>query len=115
MTDLESLKPSTDEIKNKEIYKLDICDLKEEQKNVEIKGGKRVKVKEIFEWLIKYFVSLCLGFWFGYAMEKSKVYEPRAIRQQMIFQRFIMLKMFLSSLAISTFSVLLAALIFKKR
>jgi len=55
------------------------------------------------------------GFLFGYAMEKAKVYEPIAIRQQMIFRRFIMLKMFLAALATSTFSIFLVAIIFKKR
>jgi len=55
------------------------------------------------------------GFLFGYAMEKAKVYEPIAIRQQMIFRRFIMLKMFLAAFATSTFSIFLVAIVFKKR
>ena len=61
------------------------------------------------------FFSWVLGFVFGYAMEKAKVYEPKAIRQQMIFKRFIMLKMFLAAFGASTFSILLVAFIFKKR
>ena len=55
-----------------------------------------------------------MGFSFGYAMEKSKVYEPKSIRQQMIFQKFIMLKMFFAAFAMSTFSVFLSSLLFKK-
>ena len=85
--------------------------------NIEVKQGKKINVlfKEILVWSLKYFVSLFLGFFFGYAMEKAKVYEPRAIRQQMIFRRFIMLKMFLSAFGTSMLSILLVALIFKKR
>ncbi len=73
------------------------------------------KLKHIIEWSLKYLISLFLGTLFGFAMEKAKVYEPKAIRQQMIFKRFIMLKMFLAAFATSTFSILLVALLFKKR
>jgi hypothetical protein len=73
------------------------------------------KFKQILEWSLKYLISLFLGILFGFAMEKAKVYEPKAIRQQMIFKRFIMLKMFLAAFATSTLSILLVALIFKKR
>ena len=72
-------------------------------------------VRDIFEWILKYIISALIGFLFGYAMEKSKVYEPKAIRQQMIFQKFIMLKMFLTAFATSTLSIFLIALLFKKR
>lgn len=70
--------------------------------------------KEAFLWIVKYLISTLIGFFFGYAMEKSKVYEPKAIRQQMIFQKFIMLKIFLTSFAISTLSIFIIALVFKK-
>jgi len=70
--------------------------------------------KEVFLWILKYIISTLIGFFFGYAMEKSKVYEPKAIRQQMIFKKFIMLKMFLTALTISTLSVFIIALAFKK-
>jgi len=73
------------------------------------------KLKHIIEWSLKYLISLFLGTLFGFAMEKAKVYEPKAIRQHMIFKRFIMLKMFLAAFATSTFSILLVALLFKKR
>lgn len=71
--------------------------------------------KQIVIWILKYLVSLLLGLLFGYAMEKAKVYEPKAIRQQMIFRRFVMLKMFLAAFATSSFAILLTALICKKR
>lgn len=40
------------------------------------------------------------GVVFGIAMEKSRVFEPKSIRDQMVFNNFIMLKMFLSAVAI---------------
>ena len=90
---------------------------KNENDGVVVKKEKNASYlcKEILQWILKYLCSLLLGFLFGYAMEKAKVYEPKAIRQQMIFRRFIMLKMFLSAFASSTISILLVALIFKKR
>ena len=90
---------------------------KSENDNIEIKQERNVCqiCKQILIWSLKYFVSLLLGFLFGYAMEKAKVYEPIAIRQQMIFRRFIMLKMFLAAFATSTFSIFLVAIVFKKR
>ena len=104
-----SIKTNTDE----EFKKLNASKLKEDN-NVEI-----IPVKSncwpTLKWIIKYFISLCLGFLFGYAMEKAKVYEPKAIRQQMVFRRFIMLKMFLAAFASSMCSILLVALIFKKK
>lgn len=71
------------------------------------------RAKDILKWILKYMISALIGFLFGYAMEKSKVYEPVAIRQQMIFQKFIMLKIFLTTFAMSTLSILIVALIFK--
>ena len=65
--------------------------------------------------IIKIIVAAILGFIFGFAMEKSKVYEPIAIKKQMIFQKFIMLKMFFAALATSTLSVLLLSFMFRKR
>ncbi|XP_033630966.1 UPF0394 inner membrane protein YeeE-like [Asterias rubens] len=46
-------------------------------------------------------VSLMTGLVFGYAVEKSRVFEPRSIRNQFIYSRFIMMKMFLSALTTS--------------
>ena len=48
-------------------------------------------------------------------MEKAHVYEPFAIRQQMILKRFIMLKMFLAALATSIVCILFVSLIFKQK
>ena len=41
--------------------------------------------------------GLCMGLLFGAAMERGKVTPPITIRKQFLFQRFIMLKMFLSA------------------
>eukprot|EP00961_Rhodomonas_salina_P297151 3936984-Rhodomonas_salina.1 len=44
-----------------------------------------------------------MGLAFGAAMERGKVTLPVVIRQQFLFERFIMLKMFLSAAASSAF------------
>ena len=98
---------------NEETRKLNAPKSKEDN-SVEIIPVKN-KCWEILNWIIKYLISLCLGFLFGYAMEKAKVYEPKAIRQQMIFRRFIMLKMFLAAFGSSMCAILLVAVLFKKR
>jgi uncharacterized membrane protein YedE/YeeE len=64
--------------------------------------------------MLKVVVSSTLGFLFGWAMEKAKVYEPLAIKDQMIFHRFIMLKMFLAALGTSTLSIILLRKYFRK-
>ena len=105
--------------KSKEIKKMneEAKKLNTENEKIEIKQEYNdfQLCKKILEWVLKYLVSLVLGFCFGYAMEKAKVHEPKAIRQQMIFQLFIMLKMFLAAFGTSTLSILLVALLFKKR
>ena len=60
-------------------------------------------------------LSATLGFLFGLAMEKSKVYEPTSIKMQMVFQKFIMLKMFFAALATSTLSILILSLVFSQK
>jgi uncharacterized membrane protein YedE/YeeE len=46
--------------------------------------------------------GLSIGTIFGFALEKSKVYLPTIIREQMKFQSFTMLKMFLMATGVST-------------
>lgn len=48
---------------------------------------------------IKIVVALICGFLFGVALEKGRVFEPKTIRDQMVFKSFIMLKMFLAATA----------------
>ncbi len=45
-------------------------------------------------------VGVCIGTLFGIALEKSKVYLPIVIRNQMLMKDFIMMKVFLSATAI---------------
>lgn len=54
---------------------------------------------------------ILIGFVFGFAFEKGRVFEPETIRKQMVFEKFIMLKMVVSAVATSmvVFSVLSAA------
>ena len=90
-------------------------ELDEQHVQVKEPSHKLSLAKEILTWTFKYVISTLIGFIFGYAMEKAKVYEPIAIRQQMIFQKFIMLKMFLAAMCIATASVFIAANVFKVR
>ncbi|XP_048750778.1 UPF0394 inner membrane protein YeeE-like isoform X2 [Ostrea edulis] len=55
-------------------------------------------------------VGLC-GIVFGIAMEKSRVFEPKSIRDQMVFENFIMLKMFLAAEAFGQISMSILSLI----
>jgi len=54
------------------------------------------------------FVGLLMGVVFGFALEKSRVFEPGVIVGQMQLRNFIMLKVFLA--AVATGAVVLAAL-----
>ncbi|KAH3867574.1 UPF0394 inner membrane protein YeeE-like isoform X2 [Dreissena polymorpha] len=45
----------------------------------------------------KFFICIACGIVFGIMFVKSRVFEPRSIRGQMVFENFIMLKMFLSA------------------
>lgn len=89
----------------------------ETKPSVEVKSSSdnRSTFVNILLWVLKYLVSMLIGFVFGYAMEKSKVHEPISIRQQMIFKKFIMIKMFLAAFATSTFSIFFVALLFKDK
>ncbi|RNA42628.1 hypothetical protein BpHYR1_052539, partial [Brachionus plicatilis] len=49
------------------------------QKEVEIK-----RKNSIFQNLLSIIIMAIIGFFFGFILEKSKVYEPKFIRQQMI-------------------------------
>lgn len=68
-----------------------------------------------FKSLFYILISAILGFAFGFILEKCKVYEPIYIRQQMIFQKFIMMKMFFTALATSTLAIFLMNLFLKER
>lgn len=50
--------------------------------------------------------STSVGLLFGFMLEKSKCYDPQIILDQMVFKRFIMIKMFFSALAASTLVIL---------
>ncbi|XP_067653437.1 thiosulfate transporter TsuA-like [Haliotis asinina] len=49
--------------------------------------------------LLQVLVSSICGFIFGVALEKARVFEPESIRLQMVFEKWIMLKMFLAAVA----------------
>lgn len=106
-SNIETIKLN-DEKSLKKKFSKEQVQVKEETNTIQL-------LKGIAAWLFKYAISALIGFLFGYAMEKSKVYEPKAIRQQMIFQKFIMIKMFLAAFGTSTISILFVSLVFNKR
>ena len=54
-------------------------------------------------WASALLAAVCMGLVFGSVMDVGKVTNPIVIRQQFIFQRFIMLKMFLGAAGSSAF------------
>jgi uncharacterized membrane protein YedE/YeeE len=46
-------------------------------------------------------LAVCMGFTFGFSLEKGRVFEPLTIVAQMRFRQFLMLKMFLGAVASS--------------
>ena len=42
---------------------------------------------------------MIMGFCFGFLFERSHVYEPTMIRQQFLFQKWVMIKMFMGAVA----------------
>ena len=52
-------------------------------------------------------VAMFCGLIFGFAFERSRVYEPLVIREQFVFRKWIMLKMFMGACAGSTISFLI--------
>lgn len=52
-------------------------------------------------------VALVMGFLFGLAFEKSRVFEPYVIRGQFVFKRWIMMKMFLAAVGTSCLSFII--------
>ena len=48
---------------------------------------------------------LIMGILFGFFMNKARVFEPKVIRDQFRFERFIMLKMFLAAAGTSCFAL----------
>ena len=54
-------------------------------------------------------VSAVCGVIFGFVMQKGHVYEPSVIRGQMLFQQWVMMKMFLSAAALSVVAIAIVA------
>ncbi|CAF0848586.1 unnamed protein product [Brachionus calyciflorus] len=89
---------------------------KNDETTVEIKKNQRKeKIISILKDIKLFLITFIIGFLFGFILEKCKVYEPRYIRQQMIFTKWLMMKMFCSALATSMLSILILNLIAKKR
>ena len=55
------------------------------------------------DWRLTLAAAVCMGLFFGVFMDLSKVTLPIVIREQFIFQRFIMLKVFLGATGTSAF------------
>ena len=59
--------------------------------------------------------ALVLGAIFGLAFEKSRVFEPGAIRAQFIFSKWLMLKMFLSAVGVGQICICMGNLIWEEK
>src|SRR3954463_8353600 len=64
--------------------------------------------EEVMSLTVSILVGLAMGIVFGFALEKSRVFEPGIIVGQMQLRNFIMLKVFLT--AVATGAVLLACM-----
>eukprot|EP00960_Hanusia_phi_P052694 761588-Hanusia_phi.AAC.2 len=62
-------------------------------------------------WLYAVAASIAMGLVFGAAMDMGKVTLPLVIREQFIFKRFIMLKMFLGASGSSAFFIAILSII----
>ncbi|GMH55238.1 hypothetical protein TL16_g01857 [Triparma laevis f. inornata] len=52
-----------------------------------------------------YLISILCGTLWGFVFEKSRVFEVRSIRGQMVFERWVMLKMFMGAMGLSAFAL----------
>ncbi|XP_077980200.1 thiosulfate transporter TsuA-like [Glandiceps talaboti] len=80
------------------------------------KGGREVVVIEVgqekTQWwrvLLKLCCCFLAGIVFGIALEKSRVFEPTSIRYQFLYQKWIMLKVFLAAMGMGTLCFALIA------
>ncbi|GBG30623.1 Hypothetical Protein FCC1311_068432 [Hondaea fermentalgiana] len=62
-------------------------------------------------WLIVGITTSIMGLIFGFAFAKSRVYEPHVIRAQFLFEKWIMLKMFLAAAGTSAAVFAVAAIV----
>ncbi|ESO93124.1 hypothetical protein LOTGIDRAFT_162150 [Lottia gigantea] len=65
----------------------------------DVNPGLKEDAESILSIVAKLVVALLCGVVFGFAAEKSRVFEPMSIREQMVFEKWIMLKMFLAAVA----------------
>ncbi|XP_052785404.1 UPF0394 inner membrane protein YeeE-like isoform X1 [Mya arenaria] len=55
------------------------------------------EVPGVFGIIIRLILCLLCGIVFGFCLGRGRVFEPKSIRSQMVFETFIMLKMFLAA------------------
>ena len=55
--------------------------------------------------LVQFVAAVCIGVTFGYFFERSNVFQPNVIQNQMLFSENSMLKIFLSAAAVSVLVV----------
>ncbi|OWF37580.1 hypothetical protein KP79_PYT10389 [Mizuhopecten yessoensis] len=61
--------------------------------------------------VLKGSVAALCGLVFGIAVEKSRVFEPAVVTNQMLFRKFIMMKVFLTSLTVGMFFLSVLAIL----
>ena len=60
--------------------------------------------------IASYLMCVLCGTIWGFVFEKSRVFEVRSIRGQMVFERWVMLKMFMGAMGLSAFALSYTAL-----
>ncbi|XP_078670255.1 thiosulfate transporter TsuA-like [Branchiostoma floridae x Branchiostoma belcheri] len=105
-----SISPTTDVKVDMGKKKYELSREAEKKKNDEVapqdttceKAGLESDLKEQGKWwhvCVKIVACFLGGILFGIALEKTRVFEPNVIRDQFVYQRFIMMKAFLAAMA----------------
>ncbi|CAD5124400.1 DgyrCDS12685 [Dimorphilus gyrociliatus] len=81
------------------------------KKSLESQEEEEKPKRSLLQIFLILFACVCAGFVFGWCLEKSRVFEPNSIRQQMIFKRWIMLKVFLTAVAVGQIVLIVLSLL----
>eukprot|EP00761_Pharyngomonas_kirbyi_P001725 gb/GECH01001729.1/.p1 GENE.gb/GECH01001729.1/~~gb/GECH01001729.1/.p1 ORF type:complete len:439 (+),score=99.77 gb/GECH01001729.1/:1-1317(+) len=93
--DSQEVNPQNPETKQSEVEKGIVDQTKtsssEEEEALQSTWHKTIKLT------LQIILSIIMGLGFGFALEKSRVFSPHLIVDQMLFRRFVMLKVFLTA------------------
>ncbi|XP_022303364.2 thiosulfate transporter TsuA-like [Crassostrea virginica] len=90
----------------------------DDKRNLQISDGKtkgESKCPNCGLRTLKIVTSLICGILLGIGLEKARVFDPKSVRDQMVFESFTMLKMFLSAVATGQIALSIISVIPKTR